>query len=1368
MEPAILSVERKVARFVTEGVVLQDEIDGVLRDFYLYTEEEQLQKYREYKEEFVKLISTFSKEELVTALDHYVKLTSSQKPKTSKLLFAILNVTSDKMPPRAICDSLLKCPYLNFDNETFWCSSFLLINKAISSIDYKGARDVLKVILEKANDIKPTYNISYRNQFDRIEKVLETLLDRNECLLPSYLALDELQKKKLQTNKFPHWKFSRLISSFIESFTPTAQLVSISAFMVVKGDETMSKLLPVVGHSSTMGNVWKLDHDSGKPPLKGLLPYNEKMFEPQTDLLRYVLQQSYSRELVCNMLGFNKQQRKRCPLLEEQLVELLVAGMEKSETEADNMEDGGPTQLLWQHLSSQLIYFILFQYASFPHIVEILYTKLKEQNLQKGRDHLMWVLLQFISGSIQKNVLKDFLPFMKLYDLLYQEKEPLPVPDAKKSSSTHAFAAICIWMHLMRKAELDKKTLTRKLPVALTKQLEFLQTTVTDADLANTLHSDYHIPLLCNAYSTNHECFTKPMGHLVEAVYGNQKQPASAVVPTVPLSMPLLDSLTVHTKMSLIHNVVSHILSLAQNASKSATDAKTQQKLSQSSYGLSPALVETYSRLLVYSEIESLGIKSFITHLLPAVFRSSAWGILHTLLEMFSYRLHHFQHNYRVQLLSHLHSLAALTQTNQIQLHLCVESTVLRLIAGMGNSEVQPQFSRPPTEPKTLISNDSEELNKVLVLTMARAINITRSESLSGTWCRDILTAIMQQTPLSWSSLTLQYFPKVLQDFYTNHQVPNTSKEELKRSVEEGYRLWKTMSNENDKISYFSSQTSSLFLCILWKVLVDQDRISAIAYEILDRIGARGLSAHLRTFADFLVFEFSVSAVGQLVNQYIDALNDLIWKYHVIQLDRMVLCLALRSFEGNEAQVCFFIINMLLLKSQDFKNRVYDFVNNNSPQHWKQSDWHEKHLRFHQAYEEKFYFEGLRDLNTKNSNHTVLPVYFGNVCLRFLPVMDIVIHRFIELPTVDMLVKLIDNFGCLYKFHDHPLTYLYNTLHYYEKKLQGHLKLKKKLVSTVIGSLNDIRPEGWALSEDYLSYIKDVSDNPEDENSKWKPDSDYYVKLIGRLVDTLAGKGSFPHTDWRFNEFPNAGAHALHVTCIELMALPVPTETVGNNLLNVVLRSHSVTIYSNLVAWMNAVGLVLSALPETYWNVLNDRIVDTFKSPFLVNPSPDMDAFRMFDFAGSYNCANEYSCSHVIGLVHCAWYHASLGQICTLPQLMKEKFKPAVTTEEQFLFVCHLACPFLQRFCMDKTRCVMEITVELYEMLEIIDKNCEQLQYTDVICDLLYHIKYQFIGDAIKNEIEKSVRNLRPAIQRKLRFITHMNIEEIVEEMATS
>ncbi len=100
-----------------------------------------------------------------------------------------------------------------------------------------------------------------------------------------------------------------------------------------------------------MCNSWKLDPTTLRFPLKGLLPYDKDLFEPQTALLRYVLEQPYSRDMVCNMLGLNKQHKQRCPVLEDQLVDLVVYAMERSETE-EKFDDGGTSQLLWQHLSS--------------------------------------------------------------------------------------------------------------------------------------------------------------------------------------------------------------------------------------------------------------------------------------------------------------------------------------------------------------------------------------------------------------------------------------------------------------------------------------------------------------------------------------------------------------------------------------------------------------------------------------------------------------------------------------------------------------------------------------------------------------------------------------------------------------------------------------------------------------------------------------------------------------------------------------------------------------------------------------------------------------------------------------------------------
>lgn len=80
---------------------------------------------------------------------------------------------------------------------------------------------------------------------------------------------------------------------------------------------------------------------------------------------------------------------------------------------------------------------------------------------------------------------------------------------------------------------------------------------------------------------------------------------------------------------------------------------------------------------------------------------------------------------------------------------------------------------------------------------------------------------------------------------------------------------------------------------------------------------------------------------------------------------------------------------------------------------------------------------------------------------------------------------------------DRPITYLYNTLHYYELKLRDKPALKKKLVGSIIGSLKDIKPPNWALSDQYNAYL---GTSPPDEVN-WAPEPEYYAGLIARFVD---------------------------------------------------------------------------------------------------------------------------------------------------------------------------------------------------------------------------------------------------------------------------
>ena len=90
------------------------------------------------------------------------------------------------------------------------------------------------------------------------------------------------------------------MADFVKSFRYTAQMVSIIGH---------TNMLPVVEHSGYGDHFitpWKLDPVTLKFNIKGNIPYEKSLLEPQTKLLRYVLEQPYSRDMVCSMLGLPK------------------------------------------------------------------------------------------------------------------------------------------------------------------------------------------------------------------------------------------------------------------------------------------------------------------------------------------------------------------------------------------------------------------------------------------------------------------------------------------------------------------------------------------------------------------------------------------------------------------------------------------------------------------------------------------------------------------------------------------------------------------------------------------------------------------------------------------------------------------------------------------------------------------------------------------------------------------------------------------------------------------------------------------------------------------------------------------------------
>lgn len=75
---------------------------------------------------------------------------------------------------------------------------------------------------------------------------------------------------------------------------------------------------------------------------------------------------------------------------------------------------------------------------------------------------------------------------------------------------------------------------------------------------------------------------------------------------------------------------------------------------------------------------------------------------------------------------------------------------------------------------------------------------------------------------------------------------------------------------------------------------------------------------------------------------------------------------------------------------------------------------------------------------------------------------------------------------------------MYNTLHFYERRLRDRPPLKKRLVSAVIGALSDIRPPNWALTEQYQLYVQ----SPDTDTVIWTPELTYYISVMRRFIDS--------------------------------------------------------------------------------------------------------------------------------------------------------------------------------------------------------------------------------------------------------------------------
>ncbi|XP_065843530.1 mediator of RNA polymerase II transcription subunit 23-like isoform X2 [Oscarella lobularis] len=1244
---------------------------------------------------------------------------------------------------------------LNFDDTIPWMETFNILLANISKADYRVCRELLVRVLANVSACPIAIHESKIPQIQIAKDFVSRMLSREGGLLPGYSAYSAVAKRFPEASP-SHWIFEDMWEKFRNSFLQLADLVSMPGRLWLR---------PVVGYSPLTGAIWKVDPNTlqfiRRP--NNVLRFNKEESQAQIGLLTHALTQPSSRELVSCILSLSRQNRQRCVQLEHVLVDLIFEAFE-------SFEDTSLSRITftWNHLCSQSVFFALFQFANLSNLIARLTEKLSSScRSKRGRDWLMWLLLQIVSPSLQKLDISSCESIYSLLATLYSDKEAMvPLPDFSSPSSSIHMAAACLWNHLQLKYKLlGKPSALPTLPAALKLQTDFF---TQDRQSLLSFSQGYHrYVIVCNAYGGVPDTLNSLAARLIDSWMGSPSNTVPMPSPSSNLVMPagtqsctfaLLKSLSTNIRMNLLATINQRLTRAAS---------------SQPHVVISPAVLEAYSRLIIYMETDyGVAVKTLTGQVLPLVYQQQNLSTLHSLVEVMSFRLQrHISVNHKVHLVSMLYQMSSIAN---YQLQLSIETSVLKFLSGLVTPEFPSQLLKLLNDPRMSMSQllHMEELNKMFVFTLAKSMRLAGLEGPFATWPESILRNIQRVTPHSWPSYISDKMPYTLRNYYvanagTASSSPLDQKSLLQSTVADDWAKWKT--SGIDETHFSRDGGTSTFLCILWKTVVDEGKLPPNVYRILEKISVKESVCQVRMLADYitavLASTWSTEGVKDQFNKSLGALNELIWKYKIIPLERFVLCMLMRNASGNDASVQISLLSILLTSSRELKERITVFLQEGiNPEHWKHEEWFSKNGNLHKAYPEYMYFEGLQGQNP--SQKTYLPTYFGNFCLRFIPILELMVNRCFEMyefkATLKFFDRLMDVFGGLYRYHDRPVMSIYTLLHYYDQTIGLNYAVKKKLVGSTLGHEGFQPSKEWLFTRSFCEYLSSIGIDP--IFGEWIPDSHYFTQILTRLQSVL--NNDFPAEylidDWRFREFGAPTLHVLYCTAVEVMSLPLSAKSVCEYIIDVALE---IFVNTRDVTGINAAAVLLATLPESYWSVLNERMLQCIPEvtidddDVVVGEEDERPAAKRPRLEDDRETEPErfgfnQNAAVLLRLVSAFWYHTNNGQLTRLVGFL-ENAASLVRTETQLLFVFRLTGPLLTRFQTERTSCLLDVALGLYRMLKLVDDSGGLSRHLDLISDFLYYIKYSFIGDAGKDEIKTIIGSLNPesSLYHRLRFM---------------
>ncbi|CAF0830899.1 unnamed protein product [Rotaria sordida] len=1281
----------------------------------------------------------------------------------NKLLKKMVEFHSSLAKPFA--EGLLQHPRMNFTLPALiWNSAMDLLQFLVRFPDYKGIRDIFKQLLEKVQMLMSHTPLQDIEKVFKFYTLVALIMNPDNNLQLSYFIQNEIKQTLpwgKPENPYPPC-FSSLILKFIDSFRPTAQLVSITG---------RDMLYPIVGYSNYASILWRLHYVKLKFHQTAPLPFDRAQVQPQTELFCYVIKQLNSRDLAFSLVGIARNVKQRITAIEESLADLLIWNM----FETNKIQDFEGQLHLWTvtaHIVLVYVQNVCITLSGILNTINLKVASFPGPVYGIGRDWLMWLIGQMLCHVLNKNHVKsawpDYLVLLDLIRILYPDNQALPEPDYRDFQSVVSIAAASNWYFLTTRvipaiaASAQQNSLPQhQTPNALYVHVEALKS-FEDRKLSSI--DDYRFYICWNLVGNDPKLNSPYMDTLFKVYVLNSSQsiPASHMShnvygPSEGIPYRSLDAISAHVKCLIARQYYSDIIS--KNLFNPAQWSM-----------VSPGGVESFARLLAYPEVEQDRLKELLN--LTDTIISKNWFVgAHLLAELLTFRLHRIPTSIRAQLLQQFSGiLASPSHAGHPQLHCAIQNLLLNLILQFNCTDLYNQVPKLIDSKmlQSVFTKESEEINKVFILCIARSFIVTGSESMPVPWCTDFLTHIMQITPHGWSASTLETMPTFMAEWYRAHPI-NDIYRDIRARVDDDYKKLTnsaSLANEQEIVKHFSQPTNTTCLCVFLKLTIEDRPLRSYIntfYEIFKNLLTRSMNGHYRTLAEYILREITLQQNHSqtFMQKYADAVVLMATRYNIIQLDRLLLILFLRPLEESKTPYVH-ILFYFMINSNTLSEIIKDFGNiaRSIPcDIWSMKNFHEKfHCEYVKKNNERFFMEGFIKDYLQSSVDRYLPTYYSNRCLRLLPIFELIINRMFEhMPNariVDTVLPIAQN---LFRAHAAPVTFLYHTLFVYEKKLREKSNFRQSLIIGTIGNIYQMRKMEWCFSNNFTSYVENYLRLDGEKRQLPSPifNSRYAIDLLHKLVDAIYEKNSYEYNiDWRYNEFANPSLQLIHCLAIEIFFYTGQENFNPWKLFaEPFITADALIPRVHFLKYLNAMGLLFSALPDFYWSQLFERMYQIFEHPLLLRCSPT-DIMDLLNFRERFCTHTENMVCCFVAVVHSIWLHGSISHLQPFLHLVQTQLLQTIKTENQLLLAFQLIGPFLQRIQTESTKLLLEFVIVPYDLIARVDNHQQSFINVDTIANFLYHIKYIVVGDAIRDRIETVVNNLHcEKLRSRLHFL---------------